>query len=60
LAGQKRIKIKQTSNEFPELTDLFYGRKKNLLTLDAHTRNMSVAPASAFPPIVVPLIRMPE
>jgi hypothetical protein len=60
LAGQNRLKIYQSSNEFPELTDLFYWREKKLLTPEADTPNMSIAPASAFPPIVVPLIRMPE
>ena len=46
-------------NEFPDLTDLFIEWKK-YLTPEAATLNMAVAPASAFPPIVVPLIRMPE
>jgi hypothetical protein len=54
------LRNKQCSNEFPELTDLFYWRTKIPLTPEAHTPNMAVAPASAFPPIVVPLIRMPE
>src|SRR5258708_40287411 len=47
------------SNGIPDLTDLFLGWRK-FLTPDAGTPNMAVAPASAFPPIVVPLIRMPE
>jgi hypothetical protein len=53
LVRQKR------TNEIRDLTDLFIEWKKGL-TPDAHTLTMSVAPASAFPPIVVPLIRMPE
>jgi hypothetical protein len=34
--------------------------EKKGLTRKAADRKMSIAPASAFPPIVVPLIRMPE
>jgi hypothetical protein len=47
------------SNEIPDLTDLFIEWKKDL-TPEASTLNMAIAPAAAFPPIVVPLIRMPE
>ena len=49
----------ESANQITDLTDLFIGWKKGL-TPDARTLTMSVAPASAFPPIVVPLIRMPE
>jgi hypothetical protein len=40
-------------------TDLMNEWRK-CLTLEAGTPNMAVAPAAAFPSIVVPLIRMPE
>jgi hypothetical protein len=33
---------------------------KKILTREAGTLNMAVAPAAAFPPNVVPFIRMPE
>jgi hypothetical protein len=33
---------------------------KKFLTREAGTLNMAVAPAAAFPPNVVPFIRMPE
>jgi hypothetical protein len=34
--------------------------EKKFLTWEAGTLNMANAPAAAFPPIVVPFIRMPE
>jgi len=40
-------------------TDLLNEWRK-CLTPAAETSNMAVAPAAAFPSIVVPLIRMPE
>jgi hypothetical protein len=49
----------KSSNGIPDLTDLFI-RWKKFLTAETRTPNMADAPASAFPPIVVPLIRMPE
>jgi len=44
---------------FHYFTDLMNEWRK-YLTLEAGTPNMAVAPAAAFPSIVVPLIRMPE
>jgi hypothetical protein len=44
---------------FHYFTDLMNGWRK-CLTPEAETPNMAVAPAAAFPSIVVPLIRMPE
>ena len=45
--------------EFHDFADLLIEWRK-CLTAEAGTPNMADAPASAFPPIVVPLIRMPE
>jgi hypothetical protein len=60
---QERVleeKAAQTnSNEILYLTDLVIRWKKDL-TPEASAFKMSFAPAAAFPPIVVPLIRMPE
>ena len=50
---------KKVLMEFHNSTDLLIEWRK-YLTREARTPNMAVAPASAFPPIVVPLIRMPE
>jgi len=44
---------------FHYFTDLMNEWRK-YLTPAAETSNMAVAPAAAFPSIVVPLIRMPE
>jgi len=44
---------------FHYFTDLMNEWRK-CLTPEAGTPNMAVAPAAAFPSIVVPLIRMPE
>jgi hypothetical protein len=46
-------------NDFHNFTDLMNEWRK-YLTPEAGTPNMAVAPAAAFPSIVVPLIRMPE
>jgi hypothetical protein len=46
-------------NDFHYFTDLMIEWRK-CLTPAAETPNMAVAPAAAFPSIVVPLIRMPE
>jgi len=50
---------KGTLMYFHYFTDLMNEWRKGL-TLEAGTPNMAVAPAAAFPSIVVPLIRMPE
>jgi hypothetical protein len=49
----------RSPNDFHYFTDLMKGWRK-CLTPEAETPNMAVAPAAAFPSIVVPLIRMPE
>src|SRR5258708_10984941 len=48
----------ENSNGIPDLTDLFL-RWRKFLTAEARTPNMAVAPASAVPPYVDPLIRIP-
>src|SRR5258706_14884302 len=50
---------KGTLMYFHYFTDLMNEWRK-YLTLEAGTPKMAVAPAAAFPSIVVPLIRMPE